>query len=168
MAETSGGHAAGQYLPENLRALRERKGISQAVLAKAMKDRGWPWHQTTVTRVEGGRQPVEFGEVVDLAEILGVTPDRFTWSGPEAGERELAASASARLRGAWHEVALAAARLEDARGAAGRTAERSAKSAFPRVRDAGRGIGEDLQDCTLELALAEAERIREHDRRGEG
>jgi transcriptional regulator with XRE-family HTH domain len=168
MAETSGGHAAEQYLPENLRALREQKATSQAALAKAMKDRGWPWHQTTVARVEGGRQPVGFGEVVDLAQILGVTPDRFTWSGQEAGERDHAAAASARLRGAWREAALAAARLEDARDAAARTAERAAKSAFPRVRDAARGIREDLADSTLGQALAEAERIRERDNGNEG
>jgi len=166
MADTAGGHAAGRYLPENLRALRERKGISQAALARAMKEREWPWHQTTVARVESGARPVEWGEVVDLALILGVTADRFMWSGPEAGEREMASAATARIRAAWRELALAAARLEDASDAATRTAERAAKSPFPRVRDAARGLAEDVADCTVELALAEAERIRKRDRKG--
>jgi transcriptional regulator with XRE-family HTH domain len=151
----------------NLRALRERNEISQPELARRMAERGWPWHQSTVYRTESGRQPLKLGEAVDLAKILGVTTDRLAWTGPEANEREMAAGASARLRGAWRDAALAVARLEDARDAAARTAERAAKSAFPRVTDAARGIGEDLADCTIELALAEADRVRERDREGE-
>lgn len=164
MSQPSPGDAAEQYVPENLRALRERKGMSQAALAEAMRALGKRWHQTTVARIEAGQREVRFKEIVDLAAILGVTTDRFTWSGPESGERALAAMASARLRTAWRETALAAARLEDAREAAVRAAGRAAASAFPRVREAGRGIGEDIGDCTLETALAEAERIRQEDR----
>jgi transcriptional regulator with XRE-family HTH domain len=168
MAEISGGHAAEQYLPENLRALRERKGISQAALAKAMKDRGWPWHQTTVVRIESGAQSLGFGETVDLAQLLGVTPDRLTWAGPEAAESGLVSTAAGRLRVAWRETAEAAARLADARDSAARRITEASKSRFPRVRDAARGLGEDLGDCTLEGALAEADEIRERTARGEG
>jgi transcriptional regulator with XRE-family HTH domain len=168
MAEISGGHAAEQYLPENLRALRERKGISQAALAKAMKDRGWPWHQTSVSRIEAGVQALGFGETVDLAQVLGITPDRLTWAGPEAAESGLVSTAAGRLRVAWRETAVAAARLHDAREAADRRIAEAAKSRFPRVRDAARGLGEDLGDCTLDGALAEAHEIRDRTARGEG
>jgi transcriptional regulator with XRE-family HTH domain len=164
MTETSAGDAAERYIPENLRSLRERKGISQTKLATAMQERGRAWHQTTVARVEAGLQEVKVGELIDLAWILGVTIDRFMWSGPESGEREAVASASARLHAAWREVALAVARLRDASEAARRTAERGAKSAFPRVRDAARGLAEDMADRALESALAEAGKIAEQDK----
>lgn len=152
----------------NLRSLREARSMSQVRFAEEMSARGWPWHQQTVTRVETGRRMVRFGEAHAAAAILAVTLDRFGWSGPEAGERDLVATANGRLRQAWHEAALAVARLRDACDAAGRAAERAAKSAFPRVRDAARGLAEDVEDCTLETALAEADRIRERDTGGAG
>lgn len=138
--------------------------MGQRELAARMAERSFPWHQNTVTRAEAGDRGVAFDEAEALALILGVTTDRFTWTEPEAAERQLAAAASARLRGAWRELALAKARLDDARDAAARTAGRGAKSEFPRAAEAARGVAEDLDDCTLELALAEAERIRERDR----
>jgi len=153
---------------ENLRAVRERRGTGQRELAARMAAQGYPWHQNTVTRVEAGDRSVSFYEAMALAALLGVTTDRFTWSAPEAAEREMAAAAAARLRGAWRELALAKARLDDARDAAARTAERGAKSEFPRVAEAARGIAEDIEDCTAELALAEADRIRERDEKGGG
>lgn len=153
---------------ENLRAVRERRSMGQRELAARMAAHGYRWHQNTVTRTEAGERRASFDEAESLALILGVTTDRFTWTTPEAGEREMAAAASARLRGAWRDVALAVARMEDARDAAGRTAGRGAKSEFPRVRDAARGITEDIEDCSLELALAEADRIREREREGGG
>lgn len=153
---------------KNLRAVREHRDMGQRELAARMAGRGFPWHQNTVTRAEAGDRVVAFYEAVALAAILGVTTDRFTWTAPETAERELAAAASARLRGAWRELALAKARLDDARDAAARTAGRGAKSEFPRVRDATRGISEDIEDCSLELALAEADRIREREREGGG
>lgn len=167
MAETSGGHAAEGYLPENLRALRERKGMSQAALAKAMKDRGWPWHQTTVARIESGRQPLGFGETVDAADILGVKTDRLTWAGPEASESASVVAAHGRLREAWRETALAAARLRAARAAAENTVAERQGSTYSRIRDAARGLGEEIEGATLEAALAEAERLWRRTERGE-
>lgn len=167
MAETSGGHAAESYLPENLRALRERKGMSQAALAKAMQERGWLWHQTTVVRIEAGRQSLGFGETVDVAYILGVTTDRLTWAGPEASESALVAGAHGRLREAHRETADAAARLNAARSAAERTVEERAASKYSRVRDAARALAEELGSATLETALGEAEELWRRTERGE-
>ena len=167
MAETSGGHAAEQHFPENLRAMREAKGISQAAIAKAMRERGHSWHQTTVARVEAGRQPPGLGETVDLAAILGVTVDRLTWPGPEAAEHALIARAAGALRTAWRETAAGSARLQAARESAERTAAERAKSRYPRVRDAARGLAEELGDCTLQGALAEGAAMLERTRNGE-
>lgn len=167
MAETSGGHAAESYLPENLRALRERKGLSQAALAKAMRDRDWPWHQTTVHRVETGAQPLGIGEIVDAAHILGVTTDRLTWAGPEASESALVAAAHGRLREAWRETADAAARLKAASHAAERAVTEGGASKYGRARDAARGLAEELEAATLEAALMEAEALWQRTKRGE-
>jgi transcriptional regulator with XRE-family HTH domain len=167
MAETSGGRAAESNLPENLRALRKRKEMSQAALAAAMRERDWPWHQTTVTRVEAGRQSLSIGEMVDAAHILGVTTDRLTWAGPEASESALVAGAHGRLREAWREVADAAARLHAARDAAERTVEERGASKYGRVREAVRALGEELDGATLETALGEAEELWRRTERGE-
>jgi transcriptional regulator with XRE-family HTH domain len=167
MAETSGGHAAESYLPENLRALRERKGMSQAALAKAMRDREWPWHQTTVVRIEAGRQSLAFGETVDVAHILGVTTDRLTWAGPESSEWGLVSASHGRLREAWQETADAAAQLHAARSAAERTVAERRDSKYSRVRDAVRGLAEEIESATLETALEEAQALRLRTRRGE-
>jgi transcriptional regulator with XRE-family HTH domain len=167
MAETAGGHAAESYLPENLRALRERKGMSQAALAEAMRKRDWPWHQTTVHRVETGAQSLRIGEIVDAAHILGVTTDRLTWAGPEASESSLVAATHGRLREAWRETADAAARLKAATSAADRAVAESSASKYSRVRDAARGLAEELEATTLETALAEAEALWQRTKRGE-
>ena len=155
MAVISGGHAAEQHLPENLRVLRERKGMSQASLAQAMSERGWPWHQQTVYKIENGKQGVGFGEAADLAGIFGVTTDRFTWTGPETLAATLLANAAGTLRQSWREAADAVARLHAARATAGRLIAEHRDSSYPRVRDAARGLADELGDTALEGALAE-------------
>lgn len=60
-----------------VRDARERRGLSQTRLAKAMIEQGWPWHQSTVHRVESGAQAARLGETVALAEILGIDLSAF-------------------------------------------------------------------------------------------
>ena len=88
----------GERLAWNLKVLRERAGMSQAALAEAMTGRGHPWHQSTVYRVESGRQTVKFEEVAALAEILHTSMDRFTWTSPEASATEFTYAAGTRVR----------------------------------------------------------------------
>lgn len=45
--------------------------MSQAELAAAMSDRGFSWHQATVSQVEAGR-PLRFTEAVALGEVLRI------------------------------------------------------------------------------------------------
>ena len=153
--DISGGHAAEQYLPENLRSLCESKGISQAALAKAMSERGWKWHQQTAYKVQNGKRGISFGEATDLARILAVSTDRLTWSGPEANETALVDSAIAMLRRSWHEMADATTGLERARGWAERTIAQRKDSKYQRVRDTCAELGAELGDHTLETAVAE-------------
>jgi hypothetical protein len=51
--------------------------MSQASLADDMTDRGFPWHQQTVTKVENGKRRAEWDEVVALAEIFSVQVNSF-------------------------------------------------------------------------------------------
>jgi transcriptional regulator with XRE-family HTH domain len=155
VSAVSGGHAAEQYLPENLRALRERQGVSQAALAEAMSHQGWPWHQQTVYKVENGKQGVGFGEATDLAAILGVSADRLTWSGPEANEAALVDRATAILRQSWEEAAGAIVRLHAARAGADRTLGHSEDSKYARVREACGDLRNELDAATLDAAVDE-------------
>jgi transcriptional regulator with XRE-family HTH domain len=150
----------------NVRSLREGKGISQAELARRMSEAGYPWHQSTVGRAEAGRQSVRASEAEALARIFGVTVDRLLWAGPEAAEAAMASAAVTRLRTEWRALSLAAARLHDARSAAGRAAKRADASEYPRVRIIADGLAEDLADCTLDAALEEGAAITERDADG--
>lgn len=56
----------------NLRALRQRKGLSQTALGEAMAERGMTaWRQTTVSRVEQGTRSLYVDELEALEQILG-------------------------------------------------------------------------------------------------
>jgi transcriptional regulator with XRE-family HTH domain len=56
----------------NLKLTRERLGESQTGLAKKMADLGFPWHQTTVSRIEVGERPVQLVEALALAKVMDV------------------------------------------------------------------------------------------------
>ena len=151
----------------NLRAVRDHRGMGQRELAARMAERRFPWHQNTVTRVEKGDRDISFREVQALAWILGVTTDRFTWAGPEATAVTLMSGVNGRLRGAWREVADAAARLHAARSAAEKSVADYQDSEYERVRNAARGLREEVESATLEGALAEAEELWRRTARGE-
>lgn len=75
---------ADERFAANLRDERERQNLSQADVAKQMKDRGWRWHAQTVQRVEAGHRKVTIGEAEAIARILRTTADRLTWPGAAA------------------------------------------------------------------------------------
>lgn len=57
-------------LSENMRILRKRAGLSQGDLAQQMAERGRPWHQTTVSRIERGSQ--ELDSLQDINALQGI------------------------------------------------------------------------------------------------
>jgi transcriptional regulator with XRE-family HTH domain len=63
-----------------LRGLRLEADMTQTSLAAAMQGRGFRWHQTTVTRVEAGRQRLTLQEAAALAELFGVPIDALMTS----------------------------------------------------------------------------------------
>ena len=151
----------------NLRAVREHRGMGQRELAARMAERGYSWHQNTVTRAETGARDLSYGEIKALAAILRVHADRFSWAAPEAAAIALMSGTTGRLREAWREVADSAARLHAARSAAERSAAENKDSTYERVRDTARGLAEELKGATLETALDEAEALWRRTEKGD-
>ena len=60
----------------NLKAARERAGLSQRQLAERMAEAGHPMPQQTINRIESGTRKVRgVGEARSLAQALGTTVD---------------------------------------------------------------------------------------------
>lgn len=55
----------------NVRAYREAAGISQEELAQRIADRGFPFTQATVWKVESGQRPLKASELIALADVFG-------------------------------------------------------------------------------------------------
>lgn len=61
-----------QRFAQNLKASRERKGMSQQDVADKMGEYGYPMHQQTVARVEAGTRAVRGpGELLAFARAVG-------------------------------------------------------------------------------------------------
>lgn len=72
------------------RRLRREHRVSQAALAASMRAMDWPWHQTTVVRVEQGEREMSIGEAIDLAGLYGMSFGEFvemSQAGVSARER---------------------------------------------------------------------------------
>ena len=86
----------------NMVRLRKARGWSQGELAARMNAAGWDkFHQTTVSRMENGSQPIRLGEARGIADVLGTKVDQMVL-GDQLGERwrELSdATASLHLHG---------------------------------------------------------------------
>jgi transcriptional regulator with XRE-family HTH domain len=77
VAESAGVNADERAFAAVVRRARERTGWPQGRIAEAMNAQGWRWHQSTVARVESGKQAARLGEAVALAEILGIDLSDF-------------------------------------------------------------------------------------------
>jgi len=148
---------ADERLSASVRALRESLDMSQAELARQMSARGWGWHQSTVTRVEAGRQSVRFAQAVDLADILHTSLDRLTWTTAEAGETAMVNAVGARVRESYRGVADAVLRLRADLRAAERTLGTSAASKWPRVHEALEDLENTVQWHQVGAAVEEGE-----------
>jgi transcriptional regulator with XRE-family HTH domain len=147
---------------ENVRRNRERKGMSQAELATEMAERGWPWHQSTVFKIEHAERRTDAYEVHDLAAILGVPMDRLFWAGAEASETAFVEEIAAILHREWNETANAVARLHAAMSRGRNTAASSGESKYERAREAAGRLAGELEVSTLDTAMAEGARRYEH------
>jgi transcriptional regulator with XRE-family HTH domain len=96
---------ADERFAANIREERERRKLSQGELARRMAERGYPYYQQTIRRIEEGHRKVSVGEGKALAEILHTTVDRLTWPGQVASAAWLLNTAMARADKAWADIA---------------------------------------------------------------
>jgi ribosome-binding protein aMBF1 (putative translation factor) len=86
------GLAVDQWIGARIRDHRRARNMSQAALAAEMTSRGHSWHQSTVYRIESGRQSSMATEVIALSKIFGYpTVDDFASPAEVAAVRERAA-----------------------------------------------------------------------------
>jgi hypothetical protein len=99
----------------NVRAYRERPeaAMAQETLAERMAERGFPWTQALVWKVEAGRRPVRAAELVALGDVFGTGPIALTYR-PEATDHLARLRAEATRAGTAYEAVrdAAAAYLE--------------------------------------------------------
>lgn len=63
---------------ENVKRLREQRGLSKAEMVRLLREAGWEnVHQTTVTRMENGERPARIGEARIYASVLGTTVENL-------------------------------------------------------------------------------------------
>lgn len=65
----------GRRLAANLRVLR--KGVSTNQLSALLSEIGWPIRANGITRVEMGSRHVDVDDLLALAKVLGVSPNRL-------------------------------------------------------------------------------------------
>lgn len=80
---------AEQRFAQLVRDKREANGWSQEELARRVSAAtGIPFHQTGITRIEGGRRNIRLNEVVVLAQALGIDLGVFEAPDPDDADRE--------------------------------------------------------------------------------
>lgn len=160
-------HAAeARRFGQNLRAVRDRRDLSQDDLAGKMAALGHKWHPSTVARLENGERRATWMEVRDLARILEVTMDRFTWAPAEEAEAAFVSTTAATLRQAAEDVRVAVATLLAARHVGRLRADERQDSQYERVRNAVHDLEGDLETATLDAAIAAGEALWEKERHG--
>lgn len=66
--------ATGRQVGNNVRRLRQIRGLSTRELAKKLSEAGRPIPATGITRVENGARAVDVDDLITLAVVLGVSP----------------------------------------------------------------------------------------------
>lgn len=154
------------YVPElfaaRLRAARQSAGMSQEALAKAMRERGMNWRQTTVAKTEKADRPVLFVEAITLSRIFGRGVEEFFT--PMSALDELVDGLRAEVATLGHEFSVlefqvmrTKAHLEDAR-----ITQRLAHAALRYKNDSDSGA---LRDEVDSLVATLGERVLEAPRR---
>jgi transcriptional regulator with XRE-family HTH domain len=96
-----GERAVSEVVGQTVSALRQAAGLTQAELAAAMREMGFPWHRQTVARIERGLRTLNVDELVALAayfempvpallarpEVLGPSTVFEEWRPIRVGDR---------------------------------------------------------------------------------
>jgi transcriptional regulator with XRE-family HTH domain len=72
MSVTPGKPDAEKLAGRNLRNLREARHWALREVAERMRDYGYTWHQTVISKIETGQRALRLNEAVDLAAMYNV------------------------------------------------------------------------------------------------
>lgn len=145
MAETIG---------RNLRTARERKGMSQAEVAAAMRAAGFTtWRQTTVNKVEATERDVSAPEFRQLAALFATSMERLSWLEGEAAAVAVVEMAIAQVRQAWREASEASLSLAMALAGGRRALETARKEKCERAHETADVLEEEIASSSIESAL---------------
>jgi transcriptional regulator with XRE-family HTH domain len=111
MSEAEPPDMTDQRFAQNLRAAREHAGLSQAALAAEMVASGYPFHQQTIARIEGGTQRVRLAEALALARSVRTSLDALARPAGLARDAYRILDAARRVRAARRDLASATGRL---------------------------------------------------------
>lgn len=142
------GGEPGRILAAQVRALREKLGMTQGGVAKEMTARGITMRQSTIAKIEANQRPVYVNEAVMLAAILGTDLADLVTDPRQRDMRDALATARGEEREMLGQLIQATRRLEDHR--ASRVAAEHA------VRDAERKVEELQGRYTQAQHLAES------------
>lgn len=93
---------AGQRVANNVGALRERRGMSLRQLSAALGRIGRPILPSGIIKAENGTRRVDAADLIALALVLGVTPNRLMLSADHNSETvELSVGVETTANGAW-------------------------------------------------------------------
>jgi transcriptional regulator with XRE-family HTH domain len=97
--------AADKRFAENLRAARERAGLSQRELAEHMAELGFRFRQQTIARIEAADRVVGVGESRALARVCRTTVDALVRPGELSREAWLILDTARKVREARNQIA---------------------------------------------------------------
>jgi transcriptional regulator with XRE-family HTH domain len=137
----------------NIHQTRERKKLSQGELARRMAERGFPFYQQTIRRIEEARRKVSVGEAKALAEILDTTVDQLTASVPEADAALAVTAASIDVWDRAREVWKAVAALLAAREAAEKVLADTDGTQWAQVREMREELATRLRFTGLDMLV---------------
>lgn len=69
--EITSSHPWEERFRAQMEDLRSARQITQTALAEQVRERGFPFHQQTIAKIENGTRPVRLDEAYVIADVLG-------------------------------------------------------------------------------------------------
>lgn len=115
MTET--GPTFDELVGRNIQELRTARAMSQSTLAKELEDRGLPFRQQTIVKVEKGQRPLRLAEAEQIAHVLEVDIDTLVLTdSPRLNHLTLVMTHTNSVQRAWGELHEKAIAMYEAQG----------------------------------------------------
>jgi transcriptional regulator with XRE-family HTH domain len=112
---------------QNLRKMREARGMTQAELAGAVAERGLPFRQQTIVKIEKGHRPLRLREAHEIAAALELRIDDLVAEQVVFDDSALLITHTAGLANRWEALRRAVLDLEEAKLILGLTLDRTGR-----------------------------------------